>query len=611
MHNTFRWGKVNRETTIAKCRCFVTVMDEASERTRSKAAASNQKKALGPLDCHPSPVSGPGVGTHAFWRSVEGVETLTTRAKKMPTAGDEPDGVWMVSQACPIRRSAFSSMWLAAPNGGQEEGQWLSGGFMSEVTFEDTLSFHSQFGQQQWLTRNSNVGKQVMASSGDHNIVFANSGVKSVDREKPATTFQTSVQQTMPIVRKPYLRASNGGLMSMFVPPPETDVVGWSTEAEAKADAGSAYPVAKGCVAGQSRSTNATTTTKELQAMLGTCSVVLLLPAIYTINATLQIDAKHAPNLVAILGVGMATLRMVQPQPVFTIASSRLRLSGVMIDVSFPGGSQPHPDLVIVDWLDAKAHPDDKAHPHLESEARLEGEAHLEGGDAPLEGVRAGVAASVHDLFIRTWRDPRIANQWVSSSYRSMMRVRQPGLIIDHTWLWMADHDCVGYPAPSTVKHGLEVEADHVIAYGLQVEHHTDELVLWSGEAGATVMFQAEAAYTGAANPGCYTVSATTHTGYGIGSYGVTSGGHTATRVPSKFKGEFHNLLAMSITGPNLITHILCTGTGTDKCSGQAQEPGKSYHAVTCPASIGSVRSGRTNQTAFETAQCNFVLNHD
>lgn len=437
---------------------------------------------------------------------------------------------------------------------------------------------------------------------------------------------------TLPIVRKPYLRADDKGHVAIRVPPVEAATRGWSLQAEEATDEGShSHALSRECVAGQDKASNATTSTAELQAMLGRCTVVLLLPAIYPINATLQVDANSAPSLVAILGVGLATLRLMVPQPALQIASTRLRLSGVMIDVVFPG-SKAQTNLSIVDWQRAST---------LTS-----------------EGAAKQPGASIHDLFVRTWRDPRIANQWVPSAYRSMLRVRQPGLIIDHVWLWMADHDCVGYPAPSSVEHGLEVEAADVIAYALQVEHQIKELVLWSGEGGTTVMLQTEAAYTGAANPGCYTVTAATHTGYGIGSCethplsypldglpvciaiaparqlllvrwvgrpyrhcrgarpyprsclplapsladGVTSRGHVATRLPpaSAFRGTFHNLLSMSINGPQLIPHIVCFGNGTSaQCQGVAQAPGKSYHSLRCPPS------------ATTSGACSFVINHD
>jgi len=526
-------------------------------------------------------VAGAGVGTHAFWRSVEGVETLTTRTERAEAGAkvaasdrsSQPDAVWMVSQACPIRRARFATLWLAAPAG--VSSQWLSGGFTSEVEVSGEMVFASQYGQEQWLSRNVQAG-QLTASERSHNIVFANSAAKSADRKQPPRTYLSSVNATLPIVRKPYLRADDKGHVAIRVPPVEAATRGWSLQAEEATDEGShSHALSRECVAGQDKASNATTSTAELQAMLGRCTVVLLLPAIYPINATLKVDANSAPSLVAILGVGLATLRLMVPQPALQIASTRLRLSGVMIDVSFPG-SKAQTNLSIVDWQRAST---------LTS-----------------EGAAKQPGASIHDLFVRTWRDPRIANQWVPSAYRSMLRVRQPGLIIDHVWLWMADHDCVGYPAPSSVEHGLEVEAADVIAYALQVEHQIKELVLWSGEGGTTVMLQTEAAYTGAANPGCYTVTAATHTGYGIGSYGVTSRGHVATRLPpaSAFRGTFHNLLSMSINGPQLIPHIVCFGNGTSaQCQGVAQAPGKSYHSLRCPPS------------ATTSGACSFVINHD
>ena len=173
----FRGDGAPHSRTVAACSCFL-----------AKYHAAAQPHAT--TNCHPAPVAGAGVGTHAFWRSVEGVETLTTRTERAEAGAkvaasdrsSQPDAVWMVSQACPIRRARFATLWLAAPAG--VSSQWLSGGFTSEVEVSGEMVFASQYGQEQWLSRNVQAG-QLTASERSHNIVFANSAAKVRARISP------------------------------------------------------------------------------------------------------------------------------------------------------------------------------------------------------------------------------------------------------------------------------------------------------------------------------------------------------------------------------------------------------------------------------------------
>ena len=70
-------------------------------------------------------------------------------------------------------------------------------------------------------------------------------------------------------------------------------------------------------------------------------------------------------------------------------------------------------------------------------------------------------------------------------------------MLIDHTWLWRADHGAPGTTGwtinPSET--GLVVNGDDVTALGLFVEHHEKTQVLWNGEGGRTIFFQCEPPY--------------------------------------------------------------------------------------------------------------------
>lgn len=58
--------------------------------------------------------------------------------------------------------------------------------------------------------------------------------------------------------------------------------------------------------------------------------------------------------------------------------------------------------------------------------------------------------------------------------------------VVDHTWIWRADHgEHTGWDA-NTSRNGIVVNGDRVSCYGLFVEHFQEHDVLWNGEDGTT-----------------------------------------------------------------------------------------------------------------------------
>ena len=75
--------------------------------------------------------------------------------------------------------------------------------------------------------------------------------------------------------------------------------------------------------------------------------------------------------------------------------------------------------------------------------------------------------------------------------------INQDNVLIDHTWLWRADHGNRGTTGwtVNTGDHGLVVNGDHVTALGLFVEHYQQAQMVWNGDAGQTIFLQSEAPY--------------------------------------------------------------------------------------------------------------------
>lgn len=99
------------------------------------------------------------------------------------------------------------------------------------------------------------------------------------------------------------------------------------------------------------------------------------------------------------------------------------------------------------------------------------------------------------DVFARVGGDTDSASNPVTT--QRMVQINSANVIIDHTWLWRADHDInhAVYDSRNYVENGLQVNGDGVRAYGLFSEHSLGDLVQWNGESGETYFYQSELPY--------------------------------------------------------------------------------------------------------------------
>lgn len=83
--------------------------------------------------------------------------------------------------------------------------------------------------------------------------------------------------------------------------------------------------------------------------------------------------------------------------------------------------------------------------------------------------------------------------------------VNSDNVLIDHTWVWRADHGEEAFTAgvsgdtdrwkTNTAKNGVIVNGDNVTATGFFVEHFQGNNVIWNGNGGTVLLFQSELAY--------------------------------------------------------------------------------------------------------------------
>lgn len=82
-------------------------------------------------------------------------------------------------------------------------------------------------------------------------------------------------------------------------------------------------------------------------------------------------------------------------------------------------------------------------------------------------------------------------------STEKMVEINSGNVVLDDLWLWRADHHIGGITKSSQnpTDIGIEVNGDHVTAYGLASEHCLKDLVSWNGNYGKVYFYQSEFPY--------------------------------------------------------------------------------------------------------------------
>jgi len=188
---------------------------------------------------------------------------------------------------------------------------------------------------------------------------------------------------------------------------------------------------------------------------------------------------------------------------------------------------------------------------------------------------------TVQDVFVR------IGGAGAGKATTSMV-INNRHTIVDHTWVWRADHgDGIGWDT-NRADYGIVVNGDDVLCTGLFVEHFNKYDVQWYGQRGRTIFFQNEKAYDAPNQASIQNGSVkgyaaykvgdgvTAHEGWGLGSYcyynvDPTIVQHSGFAAPKRPGVRFHDLLVVSLGGKGQYEHVINdTGTAT---SGTATVP--------------------------------------
>lgn len=389
---------------------------------------------------------------------------------------------------------------------------WASGGWMSDSRVDGNVDSGSQ---QQWISRNAEWRSW---TGSNWNMVFV--GVDHPPAGDWPEPSYTRVAATPVVREKPFLQWDGRGAWSVRVPAlrHNTSGVSW-TEDVAN---GRSIPLRDFYVAQPGRDSSAT-----MNAALKRGKHLLLTPGTYQLGASLHVTR---PGTV-VMGLGFATLRPVRGTAAMQVEDvDGVSVSGVLFDA----GAQQSPLL-------------------------------LEVGAPGVHRSHAADPIALYDVFFRV-------GGAAVGKVEACLVVNSDDTLIDHTWIWRADHGTgVGWTS-NTSDNGLVVRGDRVTAYGLFVEHHQQYQVLWSGNAGRTYFYQSEIPYdpptqavwtdpNGAKGWASYKVTAESHEAWGLGVYSVFRHPDVALsraiEVPRSPEVRLHHMVTVALDNLGAIENVV------------------------------------------------------
>jgi hypothetical protein len=377
-----------------------------------------------------------------FWRTLS---NLTLNINALGQDGCRASAnFWAVSQAVSMRRLNISGSNLSLMDYCTAGPQFASGGFIAD----SRLPFVINGSQQQWLIRNSEIGGW---SNGVWNQVFA--GVEGAPSDESFPNPPYTTLATTPVSReKPFLFIDAQGDYHVHVPAAQTGTRGisWGDGMTA----GSTIPLSDFFIA------NPSVPVEVINEQLAEGKNLLLTPGIYNIGKSLSV--KRANTVV--LGLGHATLTAANGAVPMTVAN----VPGVIIaGVTIDAGVVESPMLLQV--------------------------GKKMGNNSPNKNDPAN-PTTLSDVYFRVG-GPHIGKATVA------LEVNSNNVLIDHTWVWRADHGIEGFSGDTERwntnlgRNGVIINGDNVTATGLFVEHFQQYNLIWNGQNGTTILYQNELPY--------------------------------------------------------------------------------------------------------------------
>jgi predicted heme/steroid binding protein len=381
---------------------------------------------------------------------------------------------------------------------------YASGGFLADSKIDGVVSSGPQ---QQWLSRNTEWGKWI---GGNWNMMFI--GVHGAPAENWPENPYTVIEKTPVIREKPYITFDKKGF-TIKVPQLEKSSSGATWTNPSRIDKSVSLKDFYIVRAGKDNSESINSALKKGKNLLFT-------PGIYLLDKTLRVTRKGT----IIIGMGFPSLMPVN-------GNSAIELSDV--------------DGITVSGITIDAGP-------LKSDYLF-----VAGEKGSIKSHEAD-PSFLYDIFFRVGGP-------AEGSTSSCMVINSKNVVVDHTWLWRADHgNGVGWDK-NRCANGLIVNGDDVTIYGLFNEHFQEYQTLWNGNNGKVYFYQSEMPYDPPSvdswkhgntfGYASYKVSdkVMTHEAWGIGIYNVFYDApvivDNAIETPPAIEDKIHNKIIFWLNG--------------------------------------------------------------
>ena len=478
----------------------------------------------------PAQVGGEGTQCFAlnnFWRSLSNLTVDVNSAGQDGCRGG--NNFWAVSQAVSMRRVDIAGGGLTLMDYCSGPS-FASGGFIADSRAGVVINGS----QQQWLTRNSEVGTWTNAV---WNQVFAGVVGAPDDAGYPDPPY-TALAQTPVSREKPYLFVDGDGNWAVRVPGARRSSSGISWAGGPTA--GRTVPLRDFFVADPADSV------QQINAELSRGRHLLLTPGVYDVAASIRVKRADA----VVLGLGQATLTAVGGATPLRLGDKPgIIVAGVTVDA----GTVESPALLQVG---------------------------TKNGNSSAEQDGASNPTTLSDVYFRVG-GPHVGKADVA------LEINSDHVLVDHTWVWRADHGVEGFDTTdgflgdnerwrtNVGRTGVVVRGDDVTATGLFVEHFQEHNTVWIGERGRVVMYQNELPYDPPTQADWTTPDGTLgwaaykvgdrvrhHRLWGAGVYVynrnnpdiVTANGY---QVPERAGVRLTHVMTKNLSGPGTIQHVV------------------------------------------------------
>ena len=356
---------------------------------------------------------------------------------------------WAASQAAPARRldverRAVFDWWSG----------WASGGFVADTRFQKQCGSWSQ---QQYYYRNCQMEANVFGVNWNQVIQGCDgnplntSGYSDLKKGNGKSNWNKRGNNTLvsktPVDReKPFLYFDESSdSYKVFVPRIRTNSssISWSDTGMGR---GTSISVDDCFYIANPDRDNADTINEQLDKGMN----IIFQPGRYHVDKPLQVTKSNT----ILLGLGLATIIPDNEEAAIKVADvGGVSLAGLLIDA----GS------------------------HSEKMVQI--------GEEGCNKDHSENPILLHDIIYRVGGTKKLG------TCDTCLEINSNNTIIDHTWIWRADHgDNTGWTVNKS-KNGLIVNGDNVTAYGLFCEHFQEYDILWRGEKGRTYFLQNEKCY--------------------------------------------------------------------------------------------------------------------